>query len=288
MRNYLTLILLCCAFICKAQINSQSSANSNRPTFDEWMKQNNWNRLEEAIPSLLNQKELKENENPFREDDYYNIVMSLHYCYMQIGDITSTQKLLSSAMAVYNQRSSNPNSEYTRALWLCMGHLEFTLKNFGQALAYFNQAQRMYEKSNDYGEAYIGMLMNMALSYQANGDVLSAKIYMDEAKEQFEHLYGSIFSTSNEEHFKVLLSYGNVCDVVGHYNEAEKCFKYIVDHCKKTILSQETYALAYNNLAALYMKQGRWSEGAQLLDGLEGDNNERNYLFAQNMAICCR
>ena len=106
MRNYLTLILLCCAFICKAQINSQSSANSNRPTFDEWMKQNNWNRLEE---------------------DYYNIVMSLHYCYMQIGDITSTQKLLSSAMAVYNQRSSNPNSEYTRALWLCMGHLEFTL-----------------------------------------------------------------------------------------------------------------------------------------------------------------
>ena len=277
---------MCCAFICKAQINSQSSANSNRPTFDEWMKQNNWNRLEEAIPSLLNQKELKENENPFREDDYYNIVMSLHYCYMQIGDITSTQKLLSSAMAVYNQRSSNPNSEYTRALWLCMGHLEFTLKNFGQALAYFNQAQRMYEESNDFGEAYIGMLMNMALSYQANGDVLSAKIYMDEAKEQFENLYGSIFSTSNEEHFKVLLSYGNVCDVVGHYNEAEKCFKYIVDHCKKTILSQETYALAYNNLAALYMKQGRWSEGAQLLDGLEGDNNERNYLFAQNMAIC--
>ena len=212
--------------------------------------------------------------------------MSLHYCYMQIGDIASTQKLLSSAMAVYNQRSSEPNSEYTRGLWLCMGHLEFTLKNFGQALAYFNQAQCMYEESNDFGEAYIGMLMNMALSYQANGDILSAKIYMDEAKEQFEHLYGSIFSISNEEHFKVLLSYGNVCEVVGHYNEAEKCFKYIINHCKKTVLSQETYILAYNNLAALYMKQERWSEGAKMLEGLEGGNNERNYLVAQNMAIC--
>ena len=277
-----------CTNHCLAQTNLHSPTNvgAGNPTFEEWMKQNKWDRLEEAIPSLLIQKEKKEKENPFKEDDYYNIVMSLHYCYMQIGDISSAQKLLSSAMAVYNQRSSVPNSEYTRGLWLCMGHLEFALKNFSQALAYFNQAQCMYEESNDFGEAYIGMLMNMALSYQANGDILSAKIYIDEAKEQFEHLYGSIFSISNEEHFKVLLSYGNVCEVVGHYNEAEKCFKYIINHCKKTALSQETYILAYNNLAALYMKQGRWSEGAKMLEGLEGGNNERNYLVAQNMAIC--
>lgn len=284
----ITLMLMVYANHCLAQTNLHSSVNvgAGNLTFEEWMKQNKWDRLEDAIPFLLKQKEKKEKEYPFKEDDYYNIIMSLHYCYMQIGDIASTQKLLSSAMAVYNQRSSEPNSEYTRGLWLCMGHLEFTLKNFGQALAYFNQAQCMYEESNDFGEAYIGMLMNMALSYQANGDILSAKIYMDEAKEQFEHLYGSIFSISNEEHFKVLLSYGNVCEVVGHYNEAEKCFKYIINHCKKTVLSQETYILAYNNLAALYMKQGRWSEGAKILEGLEGGNNERNYLVAQNMAIC--
>lgn len=284
----ITLMLMVYANHCLAQTNLHSSVNvgAGNLTFEEWMKQNKWDRLEDAIPFLLKQKEKKEKEYPFKEDDYYNIIMSLHYCYMQIGDIASTQKLLSSAMAVYNQRSSEPNSEYTRGLWLCMGHLEFTLKNFGQALAYFNQAQCMYEESNDFGEAYIGMLMNMALSYQANGDILSAKIYMDEAKEQFEHLYGSIFSISNEEHFKVLLSYGNVCEVVGHYNEAEKCFKYIINHCKKTVLSQETYILAYNNLAALYMKQERWSEGAKMLEGLEGGNNERNYLVAQNMAIC--
>lgn len=284
----ITLMLMFYAIHCLAQTSLHSSANvgGGNLTFEEWMKQNKWDRLEEAIPSLLIQKETKEKENPFKGDDYYNIVMSLHYCYMQIGDIASTLKLLSSAMAVYTQRSSEPNSEYTRGLWLCMGHLELTLKNFGQALAYFNQAQCMYEESNDFGEAYIGMLMNMALSYQANGDILSAKIYIDEAKEQFEHLHGSIFSISNEEHFKVLLSYGNVCEVVGHYNEAEKCFKYIISHCKKTAMSQETYILAYNNLAALYMKQGRWSEGAKMLEGLEGGNNERNYLVAQNMAIC--
>ena len=183
----ITLILMFYANQCLAQTNLHASSNNGggNLTFEEWMKKNKWGRLEEAIPSLLIQKENKEKENPFNEDDYYSIVMSLHYCYVQIGDIASTRKLLSSAMAVYNQRSSEPNTEYTRGLWLCMGQLEFTLKNFGQALAYFNQAQCMYEESNDFGEAYVGMLINMALSYQANGDILSAKIYIDEAKEQF-------------------------------------------------------------------------------------------------------
>ena len=284
----ITLILMFYANQCLAQTNLHASSNNGggNLTFEEWMKQNKWDRLEEAIPSLLIQKENKEKENPFNEDNYYNIVMSLHYCYVQIGDIASTRELLSSAMAVYNQRSSEPNTEYIRGLWLCMGQLEFTLKNFGQALAYFNQAQCMYEESNNFGEAYVGMLINMALSYQANGDILSAKIYMDEAKEQFEHLYGSIFSISNEEYFRVLLNYGSVCEAVGHCNEAEKCFKYIINNCKKTALSLDTYILACNNLAALYMKQGRWFEGAQILGVLEEGNNERNYLVAQNMAIC--
>lgn len=282
-----TLMVAFCANYCLAQTNLHSSSDVGKaPLTLEWMKQNKCDRLEDAIPFLLKQKEKEEKEYPFKEEDYYNIVLPLYYCYMQIGDITSAQKLLSSAMAVHNQRSSQPNSEYTRGLWLCMGELEFSLKNFGQALAYFNQAQCMYEEANDFGEAYIRMLMNMALSYQANGDILSAKIYIDEAKEQFEHQYGSIFSISNEDHFKVLLNYGKVCDAVGHCNEAEKCFKYIVNHCKKNALTQETYIIAYNNLAALYMKQGRWAEGAKLLEGLEGNNNEMNYLFAQNMAIC--
>lgn len=282
-----TLMVTFCTNYCLAQTNLHSSTDvgAGTPTFAEWMKQNKWDRLEEAIPFLLIQKEQKEKENPFKEDDYYNIVMPLYYYYMQIGDIASTQKLLSSAMAVYNQRSSLPNSEYIRVIWLCKGVLECSLKNFGQALAYFNLAQCMYEEANDFGDAYVRMLMNMALSYQANGDILSAKLYMDEAKDQFEHLHGSIFSISDKEHFKILLSYGSICDAVGHHNEAEKCLKTIVNHCKKTALMQD-YALAYNNLAALYMKQGRWSEGAKLLKGLEGDNNEMNYLFAQNMAIC--
>ena len=66
-----------CTNHCLAQTNLHSSANvgAGNPTFEEWMKQNKWDRLEEAIPSLSIQKEKKEKENPFKEDDYYNIVI---------------------------------------------------------------------------------------------------------------------------------------------------------------------------------------------------------------------
>ena len=36
----------------------------------------------------------------------------------------------------------------------------------------------------------------------------------------------------------------------------------------------------------MYMKQGRWKDGRELLEKIDGDNNERNYVFAQNRAIC--
>ena len=288
MNKVVILVLLCCTIVSQAQTDLQSSTHtkSGRPTLDEWMKSHNYDRFEQAIPSLLVQKEKKENEIPFKEDDYYDIVMSLHECYMQIGDVASSQKLLSSAMRIYVQKSNRQNSKFTRALWLCMGQLEMILKNYGQALAYLNQAQLMLEEANDYGEDYVGMLMNMAISYQANGDILSAKIYMDEAKEHFEKLHGSIFSITYEEHFMLLSNYGYISYLTGHETEAEKCFKYIIDNCKRSLHTNDVYSLACNNLSAIYMMKGKWSECAKMLERLKSENDERNYLYAQNLALC--
>ena len=286
MRIVLTLILLYCAFFCQAQINSPSSANSDRLTFDEWMQSHNWHSLEEAIPSLLEWKLRKENEVPFKEQDYNDIVMSLNQCYMQLGDISSSQKLLSSAMEVFTRKGNSPNTEYMRNLWICRGQLEVMLKDYNTALAYLYQAQYMFEEANDFGEDYLRMMLVMASVHQAYGDILTAKLYMDEAMEQFEQLYGSIFSFSNKEHFPFLLCYGNICLEVGHLTEAEKCFKYIVDNCQRTSFSQDYYSLACNNLANVYIMQKKWPKGKKLLESLEGSNDEENYLYAQNLALC--
>lgn len=70
----ITLMLMVYANHCLAQTNLHSSVNvgAGNLTFEEWMKQNKWDRLEDAIPFLLKQKEKKEKEYPFKEDDYYN------------------------------------------------------------------------------------------------------------------------------------------------------------------------------------------------------------------------
>lgn len=240
----------------------------------------------EIVPSLINLKRSYAKVGAYNGAMYSKIVMYLHYYYMGIGDYASSKLLLDEAANIFNQREAEPNNEYFRSILTCRGQIEVMLKNYDKALDYLNLAQKYYEEKNDYSESYMIMMFNMAMSYQETGDLLSAKIYMDEAIEQYENLHGSIFEIQDDNYFKLLVNYGVICEAIDHRKEAERCFLTMINNSKKTPQFYDAYVLAYNNLAALYMKQGRWAEGAKLLEGLEGNNNEMNYLFAQNMAIC--
>ena len=96
--------------------------------------------------------------------------------------------MLNEAASTFNKRESEPNNQYFRQILICQGQLELSLKNYGEALDYLSLAHQYFEEKNDYGDSYMVMLLDMAMSYIANGDLLSAKIYMDEAVEQFEKI----------------------------------------------------------------------------------------------------
>jgi CHAT domain-containing protein len=280
MKKWIIIIL---AFWCTAAYSQKDNSNLS---YEECMSLYNAGKISEAIPSLLVLKEHYEQPGNYNGAMYYGIIYALHYYYMQIGDFSSSRNLLSDAGNLFNKRESEPNNEYIRNLLCCRGQLEVMLKNYGDALNYLNQAQVYFEEKNDYSESYLVAMMNMALSYQSNGDLLSAKIYMDEAIDQFENLHGSVYDIKDESQFIILSNYGYLYNAIGHDKEAEKCFLTIINNCKKTAFSNDTYMLACNNLSTMYMKQGRWKEGISLLEGIDSENNERNYLFAQNKAIC--
>ena len=244
------------------------------------------NIFSQAVPSLINLKRKYEMDDMFDGELYNSIVMYLHYYYMRIGDISSSRQLLNEAGNIFNKRELEPNNKYIRYLLICRGQLEFWLKNYGEALAYLNLAHIYYEEKNDFGEDYMVMLLSMAMAYQANKDLLSAKIYMDEAKEQFEKLHGSIYDIKEEDQFIILADYGYMCNSIGHHKEAEKCFLTVINNCKNNSISHEADVLACNYLSEMYMKQNRWSDGAKLLENLKSENNENNYLFSQNLALC--
>lgn len=276
-------LLIIFAFWCTAVYSQKDSSNLS---YEECMTLYNSGRLSEAIPSLLVLKKYYEQPDNYNGSLYYGVIIALHYYYMGIGDFSSARNLLNDAGNTFNKREPEPNNEYIRNLLCCRGQLEVMLKNYGDALNYLNQAQVYFEEKNDYSESYLVTMMNMALSYQSNGDLLSAKIYMDEAIEQFENLHGSVYEINDESHFIILSNYGYLYHAIGHDKEAEKCFLTIINNCKRTAFSIDAYMLACNNLSTMYMKQGRWKDGINLLEKIDSDNNERNYLFAQNKAIC--
>ena len=255
--------------------------------------------VEEAVPSLVYLKRSYENADTYNGNMYKFIVMYLHHYYMSIGDFASSRQLLDDAANIFSQREPEVNNEHFRDILNVRAQIEIMLKNYGEALDYLNLAQICYEEKNDYSESYMIMMLNMAVSYQAIGDLLSAKIYIDEAIEQYENLYGSIYEIHadkgigdnsldnllSENHYQLLNNYGLLCYAINHMQEAEKCFLTVINNSKKTPLSYDAYVLACSNLSVMYMQQGRWHEGAKLIEGIESVNNERNYLLKQNMAI---
>lgn len=238
------------------------------------------------IPSLINLKKNYEKPDTYSGAMYSRIVMYLHYYYMSVGDFASSRQILNEAANIFNQREAEPNNEHFRNILICRGQLEVMLKNYGEALDYLNMAQKYFEEVNDYSEPYMIMMFNMAMSYQANEDLLSAKIYMDEAIELFEKIHGSIYEIQDENQFLLLSNFGYLCDALGNNSEAERCFLTVINNSKRTPSSYDAYILACNNLSTMYMKQGRWLEATKLLEGLESGNDERNYMLAQNLVPC--
>jgi CHAT domain-containing protein len=287
MKNWLLfiLVLFCLPAFSQDDSDFLRRAKEGQLSYEECMAVD-FSYFSQIVPSMLNLKRKYERADMYNGALYNNIVLYLHSYYMRIGDIASSRMLLNEAANTFNKRESEPNNQYFRQLLTCRGQLELSLKNYGDALNYLNLAHQYFEEKNDYGDSYLVMLLDMALSYIAIGDLLSAKIYMDEAVEQFEKSNGSIYEIKDENQFIMLADYGYILHSIGHDKEAERCFLGVINNSKNNSISHEAYALATNNLSAMYMKQGRWSDAASLLERLKSENNENNYMFAQNLALC--
>ncbi len=284
MKNILVILFSFCMISVYAQKSDDFSKRiqSGELSFEECVSLLNNGRFPEAIPSFLKLKKRYEQADQYNGSTYYNIVLALNTYYITIGDYASSRKLLNEAGETFNKREAEPNNEFIRNLLCSRGQLEIMLKDYGTALNYLIEAQKCFEEKNDCSDSYLVTLMNIALAYQNYGDLLSAKIYMDEAVEQYEKSHGSIYEIKDDSQIMVLNNYGFLNTAIGHDAEAEKCFLAVIKGCRNT---REAYTLACNNLAAIYMKQNRWEDAAKMLEGLSG-NNEYNYMYAQNKAIC--
>lgn len=283
--DFNTLSLCSIAAYCQRDSDFYSRAKAGMLSYDECSSVTE-DEYSVVVPSFLRLKDEYSTEEGYDGEKYNNIILLLNYYYTQKGDVAAVKRLLKEAGNTFNRREAEPNNKYIRNVMVCRGQLEFMLKNYGSALAYFNKAHRYFEQASDYGEKYVVMLFDMALAYAGNGNLLSAKLYVDEGVDRYEELYGSIFNIKEDRNFIYLADYGYVCFAAGYMDEAEKCFLTVLNNCQNSALSYEAYSLAANNLANIYIKRGMWNEAVELIEKLKSGNGDYNYMFAQNLCLC--
>ena len=287
MRTILQTLLLLHFTTVFSQINNNQAlrAELGNLSFEESMSLVSSERLLEAVPSLNKLKKHYEIKDNYDGNKYYNVVMALYLYNLRKGDIFAARNLINEAGILCSNLESSQNNQYTRQLLCCRGQLENMLKNYDEALSYFDVANRFFEEANDYGEHYMMLLNNMGIAYLMKGDLLSSKIYMDEMKDTFERLYGDFSEDLDDDQYLFLAYYGLMLQSIGHESEAEKYYLNVINNCNKTTVSFDAYLLSANNLSMIYSKKGRWVESVKILENLQSTNSFSNYVIWQNLAM---
>ena len=272
-------------------INSQNEtvnqrAKSGDLTLSECLDRRVLEQGTDIVPSLLKIKNGLENNNHLDCQTYILVVEALCNYYTNKGDYYSAKMLLNNSMKQFNIKVSSPNNEYTRKLWIFRGHIESSINNYREALIYFFYALQMCEEDNDYGVNYMLLINNIASVYMLKGELLHAKLFMDEAIEYIEKENGDIYKIKEDEFYIFLNQYGMIYDALKDYKKAESCYRHIIKNCEQTQMSSKAYQFALNNLSTMLMKQNRWNESINFLleiDKISNDND--NYIFLQNLAL---
>ena len=232
-------------------------------------------RVKEVVFSLHNFICRFEESECYDVNDYRDAVLQLSNYYNETGNIFESRKYLYNAMQYIDKHIKDPNSKFYNCyndgfvpvLWLELGKIEILMNDYITAKSYFQRLQMTCDYNNFSGFLYITVLHNMAIAYLRENNLLLAKLYIEEAKDLYENIYGS----KQIEDFMFLLNYSQVCAALGKGEESENNLKYII---KNSVPSSEIYQLACNALSVCLMKKGKWNESLSYLEKIETKNNE--------------
>ena len=246
-----------------------------------------------ALESLLEHKNKLWEMEPLDTLRYAAIVNLITQIYTQSGNFASAQSEIENFDKSIGINSKSLPAEYLQLFYSNAGIVAWKLKDYVKALRFEMAACRLFEQIGDYGMEYAKTLANIAMIYAEAGEYkeihewyLDAKWYIDEATSIFEERIGPL-TQHGEIGITLLSNKAIVYNAIGNREEAIKTLEFIVNNFSEDPNVKDAWTLAANNLSTVYMKSGRWEDGSRILKGLTGkNNNERNYLFSQNLALC--
>lgn len=221
---------------------------------------------DDAVPMLMQFKEELEDtpqwDTAARENYLTTISLLVEYTSRR-GWFKEEESFLQDAMRNFNKRDSVANNPYTRRLWITMTRLQQDLGDPDAMLMYGHEALKMYEDAQDYSYNYVMLLHNIAMGYLLKKDFLSAKLYADEAVDEF-------LAMNKESNIpwdwgvSFINSQGMIEQELGHYDLAIEKFEKVIETSSPDALSSP-YWLAVNNLSVVYTKTQQYDKAKALL-----------------------
>ena len=244
----------------------------------------NVNAQQNFVDSLLTVKNDLENAVSLDENRYSETVNSLIFYCINQSDYYSAKQIAESGVEKL-KNIGVINDQPLRSLYCYLGLVDYYLKNYVEAMNMFAKVEQMCREADSVGDEYLIAACNAAIICGELQHFDDMKNIMDAAVQNYENKYGSIFKITTEQHFLLLNNYGLANYYKGNYTLAEKCYKYVIQHCKGSFESNNALPLSYNNYSVLLIQEGRLNDAIALLKKARTLNTDYIYYLAQNIAM---
>lgn len=239
----------------------------------------------EAIESLLFYLEEEEIREGWDENRFATIYTLISNYYYSIGDLGGLSKLNSKAMGIFNEKSPIPNTEFSRYLHRMYGAIYMELKDYSAAISCLETAQWFYEDESEYDRGYFSILTLLGGAYLQSGDIINAKLYLEEAENIHLKYIGPILNSDYIDSYQLLNYRGLLEQNFGNVEKAENYFNSIIENAPRSIWFEEIRKIASINLGILYTLIGEYIKAEKIYNSIEFTLPQHNYNKYESIAF---
>ena len=228
---------------------------------------NNTQRYKESEEMLktaiqIYERLAKKNPKAYESDlaRSYNNLAVLYYCTQQFKE---SEEMYKAAIQIYERLYNNNPQEYQGLLafnYYCLGTLMTENNKQDDAIGAFEHSVKLSKeliKEDNFKQIYLFSLSYIVTLHQQVGNIITAYTYNEEYLSLLKNLYEEDTEKWKSSYFEDLIQQSYLANLLGKFKDGEL-------YSLEVLKIDPNYHLAYTNLAASLLLQGRLEEAEKL------------------------
>ena len=228
---------------------------------------NNTQRYKESEEMLkaaiqIYERLAKKNQKAYESDlaRSYNNLAVLYYCTQQFKE---SEEMYKAAIQIYERLYNNNPQEYQGLLafnYYCLGTLMTENNKQDDAIGAFEHSVKLSKeliKEDNFKQIYLFSLSYIVTLHQQVGNIITAYTYNEEYLSLLKNLYDEDTEKWKSSYFEDLIKQSYLANLLGKFKDGER-------YSLEALKIDPNYHLAYTNLAASLLLQGKLEEAEKL------------------------